>query len=516
MANSKRNSISFRSVISGFLTRTIRLNDAKLVSRTLFFLLTWFSLWFVYGNVLFQLQENSLWIFATPAEFELLQLPGDYLTYFSRFFLTLFAVKWLGSLFVALILSCIELLSSYIIKVKASLFFISYLPSVFLLLVIFSSEYSLYYEQENSTIIKILLLVFVSVAMLSLAACAIRGKINHKIQAPISLRTFCTNVICIMLSLGASLIYATRDSEFIRIAAIKYYASQQKWSKVARIAEESEKPTKSVAAYHAIALAQMGQIGERLFRITHDFEPVSENSTNLKKKFLDGGLMYAPYIYLHTGLTQTSYHYSMEEIVMSGTYKVHLKVMIQAAVINREKLVADKLLAILSLTPFEGDFVKKYRHFNEHPEDMDKDPILAPIIELKPDQDTFEQVFKTPLYISYYSMLSGGSDRALDLALTSCLYTKDLNGFSSRCGALIDRNILPKHFQEALVMMCQLSDPEALSHFKISRDIYNNVTDFYNELDNHNKDRDKGKAALKKKFGKTYMYYNTFENVSKK
>lgn len=498
--------------LTGFLSTAVDFKKAKNITRLTFFIAVWLILWLVYGDVLFVLQDNSLWIFASPSEFKTLLLPSDILTYISRFLLTFFAVKWLGSLVVALFLSIIEVMTDYILRVKFLV--VSYIPSLILLCILFSTDYDLYYENENSLFFKILLITTLVILVIMLVTLLIRGR--RKDGNIITYKDSLMNLGILGVLLCFSVIYAIRDTEFMRMASIKYYANNQNWSKVAKLAEKSKNPTKGVAAYHAIAIAQMGQIGDRLFRISHDFDPIDVNSTNLKKKFLEGGLLYAPYIYLHSGLVQTAYHYSMEEIVMCGSYKSYLKVMTQAALLCREKKLVDKLLDILAKTPFEGDFVKKYRYYNNNPGEIIKDPILASIIELKPVQDTFEQVFETPLYVSYYDLLSGGSDRALDLSLASCLYKKDLNGFASRCGVLMERKIIPRYFQEALVMMCQITNPTVLQQFNISHEIYNSVTDFYNELDQHIRDKDKGKKALKGKFGKTYMYYNTFENKQKK
>jgi len=507
------------SIVEHIIRSTISFNIAKSISNILFFIAVWFSLWFVYGNVLFQLQENSLWLFIAPSKCESLDLPSDYLTYISRFFLTIFKIKWLGSLFVTLVLYVIQQLTGYIIKIKTKFYFVSYIPSVILLLIIFSCSYDIYFEHEDSTIIKILLLSLIGFVTISLVVSMFRNIKSERSKSTITFKTFFANISFIVIFLVSSVLYATRDDEFMRLASIKYNASIQNWKRVARIAEQSKQPTPMVAAYHAASISQLGQIGERLFRISHDYDYSYNTSLSSipLKYYLGAGLLYAPELYLNIGLVQPAYHYSMENMVMSGKYKGYLKVMVVSAILKHETELADKLLEILSRAPFEADFVSKYRFLNENPMAITQDPKLAPIIELVSMDDSFEQAYQQPLFLSYFSNLNDGSERVADISLSSCLYQKDLNGFKSRYSALMSRKNLPRHFQEALVMMYKLSNVEAfLSNFNISLEVFNNVTDFYNELGLHSKDKDRGKSSLKKRFGKTYMYYYTFENLTRK
>lgn len=481
--------------------------------RIAFFIGTWLLLWLSYGDVLHQMQEQSLWIFATAETFETLLMPSDILTYVSRAVLSLFAIPCIGALVIAVILSVMEILADSAIRPKQSLMAVTYIPSVAMMVVLYSADYRIYCYFENAIYIGIILVTFLVVAFLALVRLAISGK-HRRSGGEISLKEFALTIAAVAVALFCADLYGARDGNFKTLATLKHLSEQGKWSKMARIAEKVDTPNRPVAAYHAIAIAQLGQVGDRLFRIHHDY--LAKPKNQWEQKIENGGLTFLPDINFYTGLTQPAYHCAMEQMIMCGHYKCYLKTMIMAAVLNRDAKVAEKLLGILDRAPFEGKFVRKLRNLNANPELIKSDPQFAPVIELMPEYDSFEQAFERPLFMTYYTKLSSGSDRALDLSLAASLYQKKVPEFASRCGALAERNIIPRYFQEALVMICQMNNPEALQMFNISHDIYSEVTEFNHVLSQHRTDSDKGKAAMRERFEGTYMYYNMFENIPKK
>jgi len=492
--------------------KTVKTCSARTCVRILFFIGAWLLLWLSYGDVLYQIQEQSLWIFASPKTFETLLMPSDILTYVSRFILTLFAIPWLGTLFMAVILSVTELLTDSLLRLKPSLMGVSYIPSIAMMCVLYSADYRIYCYHENAIYIEIILLAFIIIALMALTRLAISGKRTCD-TGTIPVKKLSITVIAITVALVCADMYGARDRNFKTLATLKHLCEDGKWSKMARIAEKVENPNRPVAAYHAIAIAQLGQVGDRLFRIHHDYD--NQPSNEWEQKIENGGFTFVPDITFYCGLTQPAYHMSMEQMIICGHYKHYLKVMIKATVLNKEKDVAEKLLQIVEKAPFEGKFVKRMRNLNANPNLIASDPEFAPVVELIPKYDSFEQVFGKPLFLAFYSKLSNGTDRALDLSLASCLYKKSVQEFVNKCGVLAQRNIIPKYFQEALVMICQMNNPQALQQFNISHDVYSNVTAFYELLRQHRNDIDNGKAALRKQFGDTYMYYNTFENLPK-
>jgi len=493
------------------LSKSLHQSVYRYSLRFLFFICSWLYLWLMYGDVLFQLQEQSLWFFASPSEFDALKVHIDYFTYFARFCLTIFAIPALGALVLSVILSLIEFLTDCILKLNNTLYILSYIPSIVLMFIICSNDKTLFYGSENSTIFKVLSIVIVVFLFLLLICSIFRNK-KYKMVENVKIKHFLFSFSLLLLSIFFVNVYASSDKEFRTIVSLKYYTHLCKWSKVASIAEESNIDSKVVAGYHALALAQLGQIGDRLFNVGYDFP--EQKSFAKVDDIMQGSVLCNSDVLFYGGLTQPAYHYAFEYFIIYGNYKGYLKMMAKSLVLNNDVVLADRMLDIIERIPFESDFVKRYRYFNHNQSEMVKDPELAPVLDLKQPNEIFEQGFSKPLISNFYMRASsrGRSPRFQDLSLAACLYYKNLQLFSMKCNVLLKRNMIPKSFQEAVAMIVASNGhTDLLELYKISPKINASVQAFMTEQAKHRNEPDKGKAALSS-FRGTLMYYIFFEN----
>jgi hypothetical protein len=142
-----------------------------------------------------------------------------------------------------------------------------------------------------------------------------------------------------------------------------------------------------------------------------------------------------------------------------------------------------------------------------------KDPNLAKVAELIPLEDSFEQWYRTPLFIGYNVMLSSGrSIRALYNSLAACLYNKDLDAFYRRTLPLRG-GILPKSFEEAVVLY-GLKDADRIKNFQISPMTLQTTRSFLSDALNYKgQDRKNVYYKLCSQYLGYYPFYYYFENI---
>jgi len=484
----------------------------KLSFRALFFVISWLFLWLTYGDVLFELQEHSCWLMASPKELETLRIPMDHFTYIARACLTIFAIPCLGAMVLALVLSFAEYVTDRIFAPKRALMLLTYVPSVALLVYFCTNDMTLLYSHENSTIFKVVIITIIVL----LFAWAVGSFFKHSSAAKegnVSPRYLLWNVAALLAVFACVYLYSESDKEFRTTIAVKYYTEKGKWSKVVSVAEKSGITTRIIAGHRAAALSQLGQIGDRLFKFSYDYPHFKSTGRIDNVRYTNETS--APYMLFYGGLLQPAYHYALEQYVVYGNYKWALKLVAKSLVLKRDTVLAEKVLGLLDRMPFEGGFVKKLRKYNSNPELMQKDPEFAAVLDLKHIHENFEQGLAQPLAVNYFMSISAKneSQRFQDLALVACLYCKNLNIFANKCSAIRSRNYTPKHFQEAIAFISATSgNTNILSMYKVSPEINAMVKNFLTEQSSHRNDPDKGKAAMASKYWGTFLYYYFFEN----
>jgi hypothetical protein len=163
--------------------------------------------------------------------------------------------------------------------------------------------------------------------------------------------------------------------------------------------------------------------------------------------------------------------------------------------------------------PFESAFVQKYGPLLYSPSMVKKDPDLAKVAEVIPLEDSFEQWYRTPLFIGYNVMLSSGrSMRALYNSLAACLYNKDLEAFYIRTLPLRG-GTLPKNFEEAVVLY-GLKDADRIKAFQVSPVTLETTKSFLSDALNYKgQNRKEVYYKLCSQYLGYYPFYYYFENI---
>lgn len=237
--------------------------------------------------------------------------------------------------------------------------------------------------------------------------------------------------------------------ENVRISCrMQNMLERQDWQGMADAARSCQQPSRTVAAMYIIALVQQNQLLEHVFDIPYNYPKIELDDIGGN----DEGINYIAECNLHAGLPNSAYHTSMENHVMVGPRLHCYKRMAICAILNGEEDLARRYLHIISLVPFEKDFVEHYTPFVGHPELQLKDPMLATIISLEPREQRFEQNYRQPVFLGYNAGLLSGSDATLVTSVATCLYSKDLNNLLLRTNFLQQKMSLPLCVQQSIAV----------------------------------------------------------------
>ena len=137
------------------------------------------------------------------------------------------------------------------------------------------------------------------------------------------------------------------------------------------------------------------------------------------------------------------------------------------------------------------------------------------VIELQPVHDTFEQIYREPMFLGYnLALTEAKSMRGLHNSLYACLYTKDMKAFGSRILTMLEQGVpLPKIYEEAIVVQ-NIKNLSVLKQIKLSPYVLQEMKDFMGECFAKGEKADpKEKAKKFEKYRGTYEYYYYFQNI---
>lgn len=484
-----------------------------------FFVLVWLWAWLWYGDVFRIAREYAFWSPDETLMYYMEGRPWGGLWWVGLALLQLYRWPILGALITALLISTTAWLTGYCLRLRGWWRLLQYLPSAAYLFTVAYVGFDLYFEAEPGKIMGIPLLAFFVLLILALI---IRSFSHHHtfphIILPPTDETPRLNRA--QLLLVTSIILATMGitlwmRPYVRIVTtMQTQMMEQDWKGMAKTAHRNpELSYRAIAAYYAISLVQTGEVCSRLFDIRLDYDdPYIHNFDGAET---NGNNYYIPDCDLYAGLVQTCIHHAMENMTMNGPNLRALKLLTKCALLKGEWKVAEKYLHILQHTPFEGDFIDKYRPMIYHPELVDADPEFKMIRLTEPIHDNFENFLVQPIFLGYNAtLMEGRSINALWNSLMVHIYTKSMPQFIERCTP-IQGTMPPQSIAEALMLMSskypQMAEQFPAIEYNRSR-LMNFLQDVRSYMSSH-ESRAAHARELFPKYKGYYPYYYFFGNL---
>ena len=334
----------------------------------------------------------------------------------------------------------------------------------------------------------------------------IKGVKDFKENA-VSIKVIGGSFLLFCLSLFAVFYFSFRDDNFRLELRLQRLTEKYKWDLIIKEAEKAQEPTKTIAAYRAIALANTNQLSQRFFDFNYRYKPpASSGNDDVVQK-----LSYFSDFYLYASLPNIAYLWNMEFWVGSGANFYLLKKMAICAMLNGEKELASKYLTLLKESLFYKSWAEKQEKYNNDPDILIKNPVYKQIKQYMPEED-FVLPIKYPLPVCY-KFLWENFRANLERPLIACLYTKDLDQFMRIIYAINMGRELPACMQEAVIMYAIINNHFAvLERFRINGELREKVIAFMTELKRYGDNRKLAEEKLKKYKGR-YCYFYAFSNT---
>lgn len=295
----------------------------------------------------------------------------------------------------------------------------------------------------------------------------------------------------------ATYTYSFRDANFLGILHMKHAAEAGQWEQVLTLARTNEEePTRAQVCLARLALFKTGRMGNELFAY-----PDGAASYNAPQQNQWLRLMIGPLLYYHYGKLGFAYRWAMEDLVEYGMRPNYLRTLHRVARFNGEKDLEKKYADALRHTLFYED--EETLIAQETKEIMP----LTNYTDMLDGDDGLVEFY----LLQSFALTEGGSREMVELSLMCSLITKQLEGFWPRFMALLPtwKDGVPRHYQEAALMVAQLQGGADTSQLPISEEVRQRFSRLV-EASVRLGDSASNAYSLRPEFGDTYWYYYFF------
>lgn len=420
------------------------------------FVLLWVYAVVLWGDVWQHLANESYFSFEREPMTYVLRLDYGWVYWAARFLLLPFRWGWLGGTLMALVLTLVAFLFDGIHRWRRAWAGVGFLPVWGLLAYFVWCDYNLFLRAEPSLfIVQTLLLLLVA------AVAALVGRLAVK-EAPTPASRFTLWGGAVAVLAYAGVVWAALvPGENLRITSrLQNQLDCEDWASMVETARSAERPTRTIAALHALALSHQGQLLEGAFALPYDYPEL-----HLEKNVgSDEGPAYMADCNLTAGLVNAAYRASLEYNVISGPRIRNFRRMAICALLNGERALAERYFHLIESMPFERDFLDHYRPMLADSTRISADERLAQILRVAPMEKRFEQNYRQPAFLGYNVGMMEGRDEGLVNSVAACLYSKDLDNTLMRVDVLRKRQSLPLSVLQA-VAVASVKREGLLEHF---------------------------------------------------
>lgn len=481
-----------------------------------FLLLCFFFVW-TYGDVFRHIAAENYFSFDREAMAYVLRRDAGTLLWFGRFLLLSFKNVWVGGTLLAALLTLTAWFFDTGRRRQTPWLGIGFLPVMALLGWMVMRGFNLFLRNEPSTFLLLSVGLFLLSVIYALMVRWAQGKDSFPEHQGLPWS------LLLVIVAYSGLTYAARVEEenVVLSCRMQNEMEQEDWDAMVEAARSAQRPSRTIAALHALALVQQNQLLEGMFEISYDFPEITFDYVAGK----DESVNYVADCNLHAGLVNAAYRASMENTVVLGPRVSNFKRMALCAVLNHEVALGERYFHLIAKMPFENAFVERYRPMLTDTTLIARDPMLSRIRSLTPMERRFEQNYRQPAFLGYNVGLMQGADPTLVTSVATCLYSKDLDNFLMRVGVMRQKMPLPLVVQQAIAVASIKRDGLLQQYPEVNQLTMNQLRAFVSEvspyieaqmkMNEEEKTQSKREMAeaLRANWLGTYMYYYYCGNV---
>ena len=301
-----------------------------------------------------------------------------------------------------------------------------------------------------------------------------------------------------------------KDANFHSELRMSACLDKADWEGVLRVAEQSEEePTRLMVMNKNLALFKLGRAGDELYQSRDGAkDPVAPFPVRMVQV---GGKM----IYLQYGLPNYCYRWCMEDGVEYGWRVEYLKFFVRCALLNGERVLAQKYIDILKQTCYHREWAERQQQLLQNPAALKADPELKAILPLMSFDNNLssDNSFIELFLINLFCHAETDHPLCSELVLISALQKKDIPTFWNaffQYAKLHEGKPMPRHFQEAAYLYGHLEQQVDISRMPFDENV---KTDYQEFISFAQKNEGMSEAQMRQifypRFGHTF-YYNYF------
>lgn len=289
------------------------------------------------------------------------------------------------------------------------------------------------------------------------------------------------------------------------------------WETVAKLARETEEPTRQVVMNKNIALLKLGRSGNEMFAYPEGSADI-EAAIPVRLAQTGGKMAYYQY-----GKFNFCYRWCVEDAVEYGWRIEYLKHAVRSMLLSGEYRLAQRYINILKRTKYYSDWACEMEEYVKNPQLITRNRDFAMPLNMT-CYDDFLDVDES--YVEAYltknlTNATGEMSRVyVEAALASALTRKDAKSFWFFLNYYVNElkaNMLPKHYQEAVLLFYNVDKgrtvqvPDAFFEKFISSATNRKMNDFMKLVSKHKgESEDEMAPYFKDEFGDTYFYFYFF------
>lgn len=307
--------------------------------------------------------------------------------------------------------------------------------------------------------------------------------------------------------IGYFLFIKTHEPFKKKILLIEYYAENQQWDKLLKVAEEIEIYDFRVNFQINRAYANLGQLPERLFTYP---QLLGVNGLFFDNSNMNGSFtMPNSDLYFDLGLMSESQHWAFEAQTLMPNSPRILKRLIMINLINRKYQLAQEFLTVLDQNMLYHKWVDKYKKYVSDTTLAAADKLIAEKRRFNPQK---EYVHIEPLNDLKLLFETNKENRfAFDYLLSHCILSSNYPDFMNYLPYFKKYNIktLPRSWEEALAIniLKTKTIPDFVTAETISDGCMKRIGAFNKTVTQFNNDLQAAKNTLRRYFEDTYWYY---------
>ena len=329
--------------------------------------------------------------------------------------------------------------------------------------------------------------------------------INKKLARVIPLATIVTAFPLIVF-----LLFKLYNPDLENLMQLEKSVFKQDWDAVIRHHEKFPSANIIGQYYYNLALAEKGQLCDRMFFGQQSFGPMS-----LTLPRDDEHLMRAIYFYYAIGLISEAHHLAYEIMVQHGYTPENIKLLIKTELIDGNYKVAERYINVLKRTLHYKGWAEKYEKMLFNPGLINSDPELGEKIRLLPKKDFFiatNDAQNIDLLLKDYP----DNKIAFEYKMARLLLEKDLLEVTSEVKKMkaIGYKNIPRHIEEAVLELVNVTkELPDLGGLYVRSETERRFIQYRTILNSYRGNKSLLEKAMKKTEKNTFWYYLQFNVI---